>query len=90
MKFKRELPFDSKVFPSKVNRGRVIYEYLKDECGFTQGERILSSAFRAARSKGPWSPSKEWKPWSHFWEPAISRCVENNCSSTSATCANRI
>jgi CRP/FNR family transcriptional regulator, cyclic AMP receptor protein len=38
MKSKRKLPFDPKVFLSKVNGGRSISKYLKDELVFTQGE----------------------------------------------------
>jgi CRP/FNR family cyclic AMP-dependent transcriptional regulator len=38
MKSKRKLPFDPKVFLSKVNGGRAISKYLKDEFVFTQGE----------------------------------------------------
>jgi CRP/FNR family cyclic AMP-dependent transcriptional regulator len=38
MKSKRKLPFDPKVFLSKVNGGRAISKYLKDELVFTQGE----------------------------------------------------
>jgi CRP/FNR family transcriptional regulator, cyclic AMP receptor protein len=38
MKSKRRLPFDPKVFLSKVNGGRAISKYLKDELVFTQGE----------------------------------------------------
>jgi hypothetical protein len=38
MKSKRRLPFDPKVFQSKVNGGRAISKYLKDELVFTQGE----------------------------------------------------
>jgi CRP-like cAMP-binding protein len=38
MKSKRKLPFDPKVFLSKVNGGGAISEYLKDELVFTQGE----------------------------------------------------
>src|ERR1700681_4939465 len=37
MKSKRKLPFDPKVFLSKVNGGRSISKYLKDELVFTQG-----------------------------------------------------
>src|ERR1700686_2305434 len=38
MKSKRKLPFDPKVFLSKVNGGRSISKFLKDELVFTQGE----------------------------------------------------
>jgi CRP/FNR family transcriptional regulator, cyclic AMP receptor protein len=38
MKSKRKLPFDPKVFLAKVNGGRSISTYLKDELVFTQGE----------------------------------------------------
>jgi CRP/FNR family transcriptional regulator, cyclic AMP receptor protein len=38
MKSKRRLPFDPKVFLSKVNGGRANSKYLKDELVFTQGE----------------------------------------------------
>src|SRR5207245_9740507 len=37
-----------------------------------ENPRILFSTFRVARSRRPLSPSRGRKPWSHFWEPAIS------------------
>src|SRR5437870_249900 len=38
MKRKAKLPFDPKVFLSKVNGGRAISEYQKDQIIYTQGE----------------------------------------------------
>src|SRR6202023_1937258 len=38
MKRKRKLPFDPKVFLSKVNGGRAISDYRKDQIVYTQGE----------------------------------------------------
>jgi CRP/FNR family cyclic AMP-dependent transcriptional regulator len=71
---KRKPPFDPKVFLSKVNGGRAISDYRKDQIVYT-GRAILRipfSTFRAARSRRPSSPSRARKPWSHFWEPTIS------------------
>ena len=38
MKRKVKLPFDPKVFLSKVNGGRAIHDYRKDKIVFRQGE----------------------------------------------------
>src|SRR5208282_4917401 len=38
MKSERKLPFDPKVFLSKVNGGRAISDYRKDQIVYTQGE----------------------------------------------------
>jgi CRP/FNR family cyclic AMP-dependent transcriptional regulator len=38
MKRKGKLPFDPKVFLSKVNGGRAISDYRKDQIVYTQGE----------------------------------------------------
>ena len=38
MKRERKLPFDPKVFLSKVNGGRAIADYRKDQNIYTQGE----------------------------------------------------
>ncbi|MFZ2078449.1 MAG: cyclic nucleotide-binding domain-containing protein [Xanthobacteraceae bacterium] len=38
MKRERKLPFDPKVFLSKVNGGRAISDYRKDQIVYTQGE----------------------------------------------------
>jgi CRP/FNR family cyclic AMP-dependent transcriptional regulator len=38
MKRKRKLPFDPKVFLSKLNGGRAISDYRKDQIVYTQGE----------------------------------------------------
>src|SRR3990170_3760313 len=38
MKRKGKLPFDPKVFLSKVNGGRTISDYRKDQIVYTQGE----------------------------------------------------
>ena len=38
MKRKAKLPFDPKVFLSKVNGGRAISDYRKDQIVYTQGE----------------------------------------------------
>ena len=73
MKREKKLPFDPKVFLSKVNGGRTISDYRKDQIVYTQGEpAVLFSTFRAARLRRPSSPSRGRKPWSHFWIPAIS------------------
>ena len=42
MKRERKLPFDPKVFLSKVNGGRAISDYRKDQNVYTQGERADS------------------------------------------------
>ena len=66
-------PFDPKVFLSKVNGGRAISDYRKDQVVYTQANpRILFSTFRAATSRRPSFLSRGRKPWSQFWEPAIS------------------
>jgi CRP/FNR family transcriptional regulator, cyclic AMP receptor protein len=38
MKRKEKLPFDPKVFLAKVNRGRSVADYRKDQIVYTQGE----------------------------------------------------
>src|ERR1700730_9629038 len=45
MKRKGKLPFDPKVFLSKVNGGRTISDYRRDQNVFTQGERADSVFF---------------------------------------------
>ena len=74
MKRERKPPFDPKVFLSKVNGGRAISDYRKDRNRLHAGRilRIPFSTFGAARSRRPSSPSRGRKPWSQFWEPAIS------------------
>ena len=42
MKRKRKLPFDPKVFLSKVNGGRAIADYRKDQNVYTQGDSAES------------------------------------------------
>jgi hypothetical protein len=64
MKRKAKLPFDPKVFLSKVNGGRAISDYRKEKFVYRQGD--------PARSRRPSSPSRGRKPWLRFWEPAIS------------------
>jgi hypothetical protein len=73
MKRKRKLPFDPKVFLSKVNGGRAIADYRKDQNVYRQGDPAESVfTFGAARSSRPSSPSRGRKPWLEFWVPAIS------------------
>ena len=73
MNRERKLPFDPKAFLSKVNGGRAISDYPKDKIVYGRAIlRIPFSTFGAARSRRPSSPSRGRKPWSHFWEPAIS------------------
>jgi hypothetical protein len=73
MKRQKKLSFDPKVFLSKVNGGRAISDYRKDQKSTPRANpRILFSKFKAARSRRPSSPSRARKPWSHFWVPAIS------------------
>ena len=58
MKRKVKLPFDPKVFLSKVNGGRAIHDYRKDKIVFRQA--ILRTRFftsRWARSSSPSFPS---------------------------------
>ena len=71
MNRKAKLPFDPKAFLSKVNGGRAISDYRK-ECTGRAILRMPFSTFGAARSRRPSSPRRGRKPWSHFWEPAIS------------------
>ena len=71
MKRKGKLPFDPKVFLSKVNGGRTISDYRKDQVVYTQGEPADSVFFiQNGRSRRPSSPSTGRKPWSHFGVPA--------------------
>jgi CRP/FNR family transcriptional regulator, cyclic AMP receptor protein len=73
MKRKAKLPFDPKAFLSKVNGGRAISDYRKDQIVYTQGESADSVFYiRSGKSRRPSSPSRGRKPWSQFWEPAIS------------------
>ena len=73
MKRKAKLPFDPKVFLSKVNGGRAISDYRKDQMVFRQGDPADSVFYiQSGKVKRPSSPSRGRKPWSHFWEPAIS------------------
>ena len=63
MKRKAKLSFDPKVFLSKVNGGRAISDYRKDQIVYRQAiPRILFSTFRATRSRRPSSPSTGRKP----------------------------
>ena len=68
MKRKAKLPFDPKVFLSKVNGGQRISDYRKIKLSLGRAIlRIPFSTFRAVRSKRPSFPSRARKPWSHFW-----------------------
>ena len=50
MNSNKKLPFDPKVFLSKVDGGRTISSYRKDQIVYAQGDpAILFSTFRAAR-----------------------------------------
>jgi CRP/FNR family transcriptional regulator, cyclic AMP receptor protein len=50
MNRERKLPFDPKAFLSKVNGGRAISDYRKDQNVYTQGERA-DSVFYIQRGK---------------------------------------
>jgi CRP/FNR family cyclic AMP-dependent transcriptional regulator len=73
MKRERKLPFDPKVFLSKVNGGRTISDYRTGQIVYTQGEPADAVFYiQSGRLRRPSSPSRGRKPWSHFWIPAIS------------------
>ena len=58
MKRKVKLPFDPKVFLSKVNGGRAIHDYRKDKIVFRQGDPADATfTSRRARSSSPSFPS---------------------------------
>ena len=66
-------PFDPKVFLSKVNGGRAISDYRKDQIVYTQGEPADSVFYiQSGKVTRPSSPSRGRKPSLRFWEPAIS------------------
>ena len=73
MKRKGKLPFDPKAFLSKVNGGRAISEYQKDQVVYTQGEPADSVFYiQSGKVKKTVVSERGRKPWSHFREPAIS------------------
>jgi hypothetical protein len=74
MKRKAKLPFDPKVFLSKVNGGRTISNYWKDQIVYRQGDPADSCFLHSERQRQETvvSEAREGKPWSHFREPAIS------------------
>ena len=58
MKRKVKLPFDPKVFLSKINGERAIHDYRKDKIVFRQGDPAAPFfTFRRARSSSPSFPS---------------------------------
>jgi hypothetical protein len=60
---KRKLPFDPKVFLSKINGGRTVSRYGKNQVVCALGDPADSlSTFRVARSRRPSSPSRGRKP----------------------------
>jgi hypothetical protein len=63
MKPKGSLPFDPKVFLSKVNGGRTKSEYRTDQIVYRQAILLIPfSSFRAARSKSLSFPNRGRKP----------------------------
>ena len=71
MNSKEKLPFDPKVFLSKVNGGRTMSDYQKDQIVYQRRatQRTLFSTFRAAKQKRSSSRSRVRKPSSHFLAP---------------------
>ena len=58
MKRKATLPFDPKVFLSKVNGGRAIHDYGKDKIVFRQGDPADAVFYiQKGRSSSPSFPS---------------------------------
>ena len=73
MKRERKLPFDPQVFLSKVNGGRAISDYRKDQIVYTQGEPADAVFYiQSGKVKKTVVSERGRKPWSHFWIPAIS------------------
>ena len=69
----KKLPFDPKAFLSKVNGGRAISDYRKDQTVYTQGEPADSVFYiQSGKVKKTVVSEQGRKPSSHFWEPAIS------------------
>ena len=69
MKRKGKLPFDPKVFLSKVNGGRAIHDYRKDKIVFRQGDPA-DAVFYIQKRQGqssPSFPSGARKQSSEFW-----------------------
>ena len=65
--------FDPKVFLSKVNGGRAISDYRKDQIVYTQGEPADSVFYiQSGKVKKTVISEQGSKQWSQFWEPAIS------------------
>jgi len=65
-------PFDPKVFLSKVNGGRAISDYRKDQIVYRQGEAADSVFYiQSGKVKATVVWSRGRKPWSHFSEPTI-------------------
>ena len=66
-------PFDPKVFLSKLNGGRAISDFRKDQIVYTQGEPADSVLYiQSGKVKKTVVSEQGRKPWSHFGEPAIS------------------
>ena len=73
MKRKAKLPFDPNAFLSKVNGGRAISDYRKDQIVYRQGDPADSVFYiRSGKVKKTVISEQGRKPWSQFWEPAIS------------------
>ena len=73
MKRKAKLPFDPKVFLSKVNGGRAISDYRKDQIVYRQGDPADSVFYiRSGKVKATVVSEQGKEAWSHFWEPTIS------------------
>ena len=59
MKRKAKLPFDPKVFLSKVNGGRAIADYRKDQIVYMQGEPADSVFYPARMLRESLNPGPE-------------------------------
>ena len=66
-------PFDPKVFLSKVNGGRAISDYRKDQIVFRQGDPSDCVFYiQSGEVKKTVVSSRGRKLWSQFWVRAIS------------------
>jgi CRP/FNR family cyclic AMP-dependent transcriptional regulator len=66
-------PFDPKVFLSKVNGGRAISDYRKDQIVYRQGEAADSVFYvQSGKVKATVVSEQGRKPWSQFSESTIS------------------
>jgi CRP-like cAMP-binding protein len=73
MKRKAKLPFDPQAFLLKVNGGRSVSDYRKDQIIFRQGDPADAVFYiQSGKAKRAVISSRARKLSSHFWTPAIS------------------